>query len=181
MTESHQLSYAAFRDSVGAAAAGREPIARELAPPEALRDGTKVLGLGAPISMFLRLDPRELPLLRARVRAKLAQHDSERPEGPLPPGSDSDRWVVLRATLEDMLAGIEDELAGPVELLWPTTYAHEILQGALIDALEPLQRVSIQPDALQALAEVLDTARACLATWIAFEAVDGGGLQNVDL
>jgi hypothetical protein len=178
--DTSHLSYAAFRDSV-AAAAGRGPIARELAPPEALRDGARVVGLGARISVFLRIDPREVPLLRARVLAMIARHDSERPDKILIPGGDTDEWVVRRATLEDMLAGLDGDVAGPVELLWPTTYAYDVLRGAVIDALECLRRSDVQSRALPALAEALEAARACLATWIAFGAVEGGGLQNVDL
>jgi hypothetical protein len=160
---------------------GPEFAAREIVPSEAVRDDAKVVGLGAPISVLLRLEPCEAPLLRARVHAKILEHDSKRPADAPTPWSEAEEWGAQRATLEDMLIGLDDDTATPIEVLWPTAYAYPVLYGALTDAVASVQQQRTEPDALPALISALDAARAILATWIAFDGVDGGGLQDVHL
>jgi hypothetical protein len=133
--------------------------------------------------VLIRPEACEAPLLRARLHAELAEHDQKRPETGPPAAEreheEADEWIAQRATWEDMLLGLDDNEA-PTELLWPAAYACPVLIGALRDAVAQLQDLPAHPD-VPSLAEALDTARACLATWSAFEAIDNGGLQDVQL
>jgi hypothetical protein len=145
----------------------------------------RVVGLGAPASVLIRPEACEAPLLRARLRAELAQHDRKPcPEpGPLATArerEEADEWIAERGAWEDMLLGLDGYSETPIELLWPTAYACPVLIGALRDAVAQLQDLPARPD-VPSLAEALDRARACLATWSAFEAIDNGGLQDVHL
>jgi hypothetical protein len=146
--------------------------------------GARVVGLGAPVSVLIRPEAREAPLLRAQLHAELAEHDRKRPEpGPLATArelEEADEWMTERGAWEEMLLGLDGNGETPIELLWPAAYACPVLIGALRDAVAQLQDLPARPD-LPSLAEVLDTARACLATWSAFEAIENGGLQDVHL
>jgi hypothetical protein len=146
--------------------------------------GERVVGLGAPVSVLIRPEACEAPLLRARLHAEIAEHDRKRPEpGPLATPRDleeADAWRAARGAWEDMLLGLDAGNAAPIELLWPTAYACQVLIGALRDAVARLQDLPARPDYVS-VAEALDVARACLATWSAFEAIDHGGLQEVNL
>jgi hypothetical protein len=72
--------------------------------------------------------------------------------------------------------GLNGALDESVEVCWPTSVAHGILRAALVDALADLARCDVAYAELDELGEALDAARACLATWSAFVAVDFGGL-----
>jgi hypothetical protein len=145
--------------------------------------GARVVGLGGPVSVLIRPEACEAPLLRARLHAELAEHDRKRPEpGPLAAAEEleeADEWMAQRGAWEDMLLGLDDNET-PTELLWPAAYACPVLIGALRDAVAQLQNLPARPD-VPSLAQALDTAHACLATWSAFEAIDNGGLQDVQL
>jgi hypothetical protein len=146
--------------------------------------GARVVGLGGPISVLIRPEACEAPLLRARLHAELAEHDRKRPEpSPLATAKEleeADEWMAERGAWEDMLLGLDGNSQTPVELLWPAAYACPVLIGALHDAVARLQNLPARPH-VPSLAEALDTARACLATWSAFQAIDNGGLQDVHL
>ncbi len=91
-----------------------------------------------------------------------------------------DGWLDQRGAWDDMLRGLDESRSTPPELLWPSAHARPVLIGALRDAVAELRHVPTSSD-LTSLAKALDTARACLATWDAFQAIDNGGLQDVNL
>jgi hypothetical protein len=65
-----------------------------------------------------------------------------------------------------MLGSLDGEDAGgEVEVCWPTIYAHDILRGALVDALAHIGRCEVKAGSLSQLEAALDVARASLATW----------------
>jgi hypothetical protein len=143
----------------------------------------RVLALGGPVSVLIRPQPCELPLLRDRVLAEIAAHDRNhprpRPSDPRGELDQQERWMAARRAWQTMLDALDPN--EPLELLWPTAYAHSVLHGALSDALAAVEDPGSDPEALLELADALDAARACLTTLIAYDAVDGGGLQDVDL
>jgi hypothetical protein len=93
---------------------------------------------------------------------------------------EAEEWMAERGAWEDMLLGLVGNSETPTELPWPSAYACPVLIGALRDAVAALQNLPARPE-VPLLTEALDTARACLATWTAFEAIDNGGLQDVHL
>jgi hypothetical protein len=118
----------------------------------------------------------------ARSRSRIRRGRTQDRPGPATANEleDADEWTAQRRAWEDMLLGLDSNSETPIELLWPAAYACPVLIGALREAVAQLQNLPAHPD-VPSLAEALDTARACLATWSAFEAIDNGGLQDVHL
>jgi hypothetical protein len=138
----------------------------------------KVVGLGAPISVRIRLQPGEIRIIRPQLLARIAERDREDSDHDLSEQDPSGR--VHRDALDAMLRELDanaDASAG-VEVLWPTSLAHDILHAALDEALARLPRASVDRS-LPAIGQALDTACACLETWMAFTTVDRDGLQDV--
>ena len=138
----------------------------------------RVVGLGAPVSVVIRPDRRELPILSAVVTASMAEHEAERPVARVYPTrddrSDLRQWEGEHQAWQAMLDSVARPGEGDVELLWPTTYAAPVLHAA-VAAAERAQQAT--PDDAEA-ARTLESARA---TFEAFQAVDKGGLQDVHL
>lgn len=152
---------------------------RQTAPPEASCEA-RVVGLGAPLSVRIRVRSCEIPLLRAQVIRSLEQArpplhaaDDERPAT----GGGSVRvWEEMLDQLADLQ--VSDAC---LEVLWPTAYASPVLRAALDDALDAVAHAATQNRDLDSLAAVLLAAHAALDTLRAFVAVDFGGLDEVAL
>jgi hypothetical protein len=136
----------------------------------------KVVGLGAPISVLVRLEPCEFPALRGSLVAALEIHARACLEARGAGVDRRDDRATERQALVDMLASLHGAASSSIEVCWPPPLAHGILRGALLDALASLSRCDVTRTALEELGQALETARACFATWSAFEAVDHGGL-----
>jgi hypothetical protein len=136
----------------------------------------KVVGLGAPISVKMRLQPSEVPRLQTQLRNELTVRELHRPESHSTTAALE--WTADRQILQDMLRSLDanGDGAGSIEVCWPTSVAHSVLRNALVDALADLGRRNVDRCGLDELGEALDAALACFGTWVAFEAVDLGGL-----
>jgi hypothetical protein len=86
-------------------------------------------------------------------------------------------WGGERGAWKAMLTELNADRGRPSELLWPTAYAHIVLFGALCEAAARVTPPRSTAD-VPSLTEALQTATGCLATWLAFAAVDTGGLPN---
>ena len=136
----------------------------------------RVTGLGAPLSVELRLPQTDVPLLRSEVLRHLERHEQRRPSIATDRGADLERWEAEHRTWQEMLHGL-DGGEPVIELLWPTAYTAPVLRGAINAARREVEAASPDAPTPQALA-ALESARAILD---AFLAVDNGGLQDLDL
>jgi hypothetical protein len=136
-----------------------------------------VVGLGAPVSVRIRLTPGEIPLLRGEILKRL--HARTRPTSARREHQ-HDGFADNELAWCEMLAQLDGgEAAEEIYVLWPTAYADLALRDALTQALIGVLRA---PDGgLPQLGEALATAQALLATLTAFHDIDRGGLQDVDL
>jgi hypothetical protein len=138
----------------------------------------RVIGLGAPVSVLIRPDPCEEPLLRAELSDRIAQHEAERPQvGDEPEGADLDTlqdWEAEHRAWQAMLDGVRAPDRLDVELLWPSPYAAPVLRGVAAAAAATYDKAPSDVGAARAL----ESARATLR---AFLAVDNGGLEEVSL
>jgi hypothetical protein len=137
----------------------------------------KVVGLGAPISVRIQLEASEVTVIRSRILLELDDHALQAPNAACGTAATVAEWAEEVETLERMLRALDRHNAGTVEVLWPTSVAHDILRGALNDALHELGECDVNACAPEALAGLLDAAQACLLTWAGFKAVDLGGLE----
>jgi hypothetical protein len=137
----------------------------------------KVVGLGAPISVRIQLEASEVTVIRGRILLELDHHALRAPSAACGTTATATEWAEDVETLETMLRALDRHDAGAVEVLWPTTVAHDILQDALGDALRELGECKVNACALEELSGLLDAAKACLRTWAEFKAVDLGGLE----
>jgi hypothetical protein len=123
----------------------------------------RVTGLGAPISVLIRLAPYEAPLLRSQLLNGPLSHDGD------------------PSVIEEMLAGLEHDGGTELTVLWPSAYAAIVLRGALADALDGVVSAERDDACLCSLAGSLSAAQAALTTLRAFLEIDNGGLQQVAL
>jgi hypothetical protein len=131
-----------------------------------------VIGLGAPISVQIRLSARQLPGLRTEVQRLLDEARERALEAAAP---DVVAWEAMLEALVDSDPG------GEIEVLWPTVLALPALQGAAYDALDAVDVPSRGQGELDAAAEQLHLACEAVETLRSVLAVDRGGLQDVDL
>ncbi|MDA0161328.1 hypothetical protein OM076_13705 [Solirubrobacter ginsenosidimutans] len=137
----------------------------------------KVVGLGAPISVRILLDASEVTFIRSRLLLEIDHHVLQAPGAASGTAATLTEWAEEVETLEGMLRALDRHNAGAVEVLWPTSVAHDILRGALSDALHELGDCDVNACAPEELSGLLDAAHACLRTWAGFKAVDLGGLE----
>lgn len=129
----------------------------------------KVTGLGAPVSVGIRFEACEGPVVIAALRDELiAESDA---------GGDDDHRQELRRMLAEV-----DHTPGPAEsfdVLWPSALALGVLRGALGHAsrraLDAVERRAPLAEVRAALA----VTGASLETLEDFLTVDNGGLQDV--
>ena len=141
----------------------------------------RVIGLGAPLTVALRLPRSDAPLLREQVLAQINEHDRQQPlvrsHMTRREIAALEQWQGEHQAWKDMLHGLDSD-EGVIELMWPSAYAAPVLNAATAAALAAV--VEGAPDAprLQQRVADLESARATLR---AFRAVDNGGLDEVNL
>ncbi|HEY6886346.1 MAG TPA: hypothetical protein VI300_01165 [Solirubrobacter sp.] len=157
------------------------PCAATLPKPRTCAQDARVVGLGAPLSVRIRLEPCERAALRHQILKQVPAISQ-----PHPATSDNllehvDDAAQAQAWRE-MLAQLDDHAEHtPVVVLWPTALATPALRGALNDALAAVADRAYADDGHAALAHALMTAATLLETLRALLAVDHGGLSEVDL
>ena len=146
------------------------------------RRHSKVIGLGAPVSVLVYLEVAEIPALKDAIADQVAHHGGSaqidgrtvQPEAGVDPTAWRDHVGELRRMLGDVERGPKSAIDGRFSVLWPSSMAYDVIHGALAHAE---QRASTAGDADAA------AARAALAaageTAQDFEAVDGGGSADV--
>jgi hypothetical protein len=132
----------------------------------------KVVGLGAPISVWIYFEVSEIPALDDAIRDELARH-AARPDG----------WNDHIAELRRMLADVEQaratRCAGRFDVVWPTMLAHRVVHGAVSHAQRRADTaVTGQPDE-QAVTAVREALAAAHQSRHDFNAVDNGGRDAV--
>jgi hypothetical protein len=132
----------------------------------------KVLGRGAPLSLVVWLEQAEIPLLRDALHTELDLHASRRAGVGATGVGD---WEDEQRTLQEMLRSLERD-GDPLEVCWPTEFAHGIFRRAVLAAIEQVGKCPTASDGLRQVEEALSAAQASLATWQAYEVVDWGGL-----
>jgi len=151
------------------------------------RRAMKVVGLGAPVSVRIRLEACEVQLIADALLEQIVIDETTQAEARAGLIGEDPHDQARRDRLDElrrMLKEIERERGGPpeaFEVVWPTVLAHDVLQGAFGQAAERLRETlthredtTVMRDALNVLAALLDTCEA-------FRAVDSGGLQDVAL
>ena len=134
--------------------------------PEDPRAPERVVGLGAPTTVRLRLPRADAPLLRGEIRAQMERHIDE--------DDGSEQWRAERAAWQDMLRGLDVSEHENVDVLWPSAYAAPVLYGAVVTAQAAVTATPNDPNA----AAIRDSARLTLT---AFLEIDNGGLDEVNL
>jgi hypothetical protein len=154
-------------------------VRRDPAGAERVRAG-RVVGLGAPLSVRIRLEPCERAALRRQILNQAAASPSDvTPEGATPaPANDTPQTQAWQEMLVQLEASGDD---APAVVLWPTALATPALRDALTLALAAVAQCPRGDAELAALADTLTTASTLLETLRALLAVDHGGLQAVDL
>ncbi len=126
----------------------------------------KVVGLGAPISVWIYFDVSETRALAAAIGDELTRYGDRR------------EWVDQTNELGRMLADIEQtrarRAAGRFDVVWPTVLAHAVVRGAVGHARRLLDGA---PPGEVATARLALTAAERTRT--DFDLVDGGGLEAV--
>jgi hypothetical protein len=149
--------------------AGHRPRAGAGGPPP-----EKVIGLGAPTSVWILFELPEVPALLDAIGDELGRYGCG-PDRTETAKNDADPtgWQYHVAELHRMLGDLEgalepDYLSDRVDVLWPTVLAHEVLQAAVSHAERRAGVGSAEEEG--ALAAAQRTLRD-------FQAVDGGGLD----
>lgn len=127
-------------------------------------------GLGAPVSVRIRFEACEAPVVIDALRDVLSS-DSH-------PGGEDDYRRELRRMLEKVGKSVPAE---PFEVLWPSALAIGVLQGAFDHATRRTLDAVERPGQLAEVRAALDVMRASLQTLEDFLGVDNGGLQDVSL
>jgi hypothetical protein len=178
-------------DSTADAPSGASRLRTTRAWPAPLADAAgrramKVVALGAPVSVQIRLESYEVPLIVDELRELIRVHETREAEvaaGTVnePPADESQRaeYGELRRMLEEIACVTESP--EPIEVIWPAALATEVLRGALHAAVDRLSDAADDIYATTAIRDALSAAAACLDTWEAFQAVDNGGLEDVAL
>src|SRR4051812_406427 len=117
-----------------------------------------VVGLGAPLSVRIRLEPCERTALRRQIRNRvpaISQSDatvSEVASAPADAPPQAQAWREMLLQLDDPVN------IRPGVVLWPTALAMPALRGALADALAAVADCAPADGELAALADALRTA-----------------------
>ena len=133
----------------------------------------RVVGLGAPLSVRIRLGANEQAALRQQIitQSPASAGDTRTASADAP---QAQAW-------REMLASLEPDSDVPLVVLWPTALATPALRGALTGSLAAIAGCPRGDADLAALADTLRTATSLLETLRALLAVDHGGLSEVDL
>jgi hypothetical protein len=142
----------------------------------------KVVGLGAPVSVRIRFDASELPIVKDALANLIAANDPH-PLGiaasvDLPSRDTDDQHAELRRML-DTLGRDDQPRAEPREVVWPTSLAYGVVRDAARVAAERLREALADAGATEAIQSAAQAFLACAETWTWLQAVDSGGLQNV--
>jgi len=147
----------------------------------------KVVGLGAPVSVQIRFQACEADVIADELRTQIdvcETADAEARAGVTNERPDDEACRDQLREFHQMLNEIErdgDVPADPLEVIWPTVLAHDVLRGALGEAAERLHETLKDPSVTDAIRNALNALAASLDTWEAFRAIDNGGLQDVAL
>jgi hypothetical protein len=175
-------------DALGGASCLRTTRAR----PAPLADAAgrrlmKVVALGAPVSVQIRVEPCEAPVIVDELRELIIVYETREAEARAgiisePPDDEGcrDQFHELRQMLDEIVRDGEPPTE-PIEVIWPAALAIDVLRGALYEAVERLRTAADDLKATVAIRDALRTVAACLDTWEAFGAIDNGGLQDVAL
>ena len=157
------------------------PCAANLTAPNARGHDARVVGLGAPLSVRIRLEPCEQAPLRRHITRRARALPAPDISGTTRPARQEAAPVEAQAWRE-MLAQLADSGdVQPVAVLWPTALAVPALRGALADTLGTIESCPRGDSDLAALNEALATAFALIQTLRALLAVDNGGLPDLAL
>jgi hypothetical protein len=130
----------------------------------------KVVGLGAPISVWIHLDLIEIPALTAAIRDELVRYSDG--------GSTAGEWTDHTNELQRMLADVEQaenrRATGRFDVVWPTVLAHAVIGRAVAHA----QRL-LAAAAHEQLAHARLALAAAERTHADFNAVDCGGRDAI--
>jgi hypothetical protein len=141
-----------------------------------------VVGIGAPVSVRIRFDAPELPIVKDAL-ARLTAADDPHPLGiaasvDVPTRGTDDQRAELHRML-DTLGRDEQAHAEPREVIWPTSLAYGVVSDAARDSAERLREALGDPSATDAIQPAAQAFLACAETWTCLQAVDSGGLPNV--
>jgi hypothetical protein len=140
----------------------------------------KVIGLGAPTSVWIYFEIAEIPALIDAIGDEFARHGGSaqihgRTVEPRA-GVDPTDWRYHVGELQRMLGDVEQaaetRVHGRFDVLWPTVMAHGVVHGAVGHAERRATAAGDEVAARDALAAAQRTLRD-------FQAVDGGGLDAV--
>ena len=130
----------------------------------------KVVGLGAPISVWIYFDVIEIPAVAAAIAEELDRYSDR--------GNANGEWADHADELRSMLADIElasaSRVTGRFDVVWPTVLAHSVLRGAVAHAQRRL--VGAAPHEVGSARLALAAAERTSAD---FDAVDRGGREAV--
>jgi hypothetical protein len=122
---------------------------------------SKVVGLGAPISVRIVLESAEIPVLFAAIDAEVARYAGR--------GGNGGPWDDQIGELVRMRAELDGADASEHVVVWPTALAHEVVRKAV----ELAERSADESKASRAARAATGRTRRDL------DAVDLGGLEDV--
>jgi len=142
----------------------------------------KVIGLGAPTSVWIYFEMAEIPALIDAIGDQLARHGGAaqidgrtvEPEAGVNPTDWRYHVGELQRMLGDVEHAAETRAHGRFDVLWPTVMAHGVVHGAAGHAERRAAAAAVGDEAA-----ARDALAAAQRTVRDFEAVDGGGLDAV--
>lgn len=136
---------------------------------------SKVIGLGAPLSVSVTFLPAEAPVLRDELDAEIAAFATAVAEHP----GEADRVDALMA-VHELRRQVPQVPCEPFTVLAPTALMSGVLAGALREATDQAhQMANVAPLELERLLVQVLAVEALLLTFRDFLVVDGGGLPAV--
>ena len=130
----------------------------------------KVVGLGAPISVWIYFDVIEIPAVAAAIADELARYSDPRETN----GDWADHAHELRSMRADIELASASRVAGRFGVTWPTALAHPVVRDAVAHAQRRLAGASPE-DAVAARLALAAAER----TRDDFDTVDRGGKEAV--
>lgn len=132
---------------------------------------SKVVGLGAPISVRIFLEPSEIPVLLAAIDEEVAGYARRAQLGAASPERNDDGWIHHIGELARMRTDVDVATAMELVVVWPTVLALGVVHRAF-ELAERRAETDRSPTARAALAAAGRTRRD-------LDAVDRGGLEAV--
>lgn len=141
----------------------------------------KVVGMGAPISVWIYFEVSEIPALIDAIGDERARYRHEpqiggptvEPEPRVDPAAWRDHVGELERMLGDLEQAAKTRTHGRFDVLWPTALANGVLRGAIGHA-ERRVAAAVASDATAAR----DALAAAQQTLRDFQVVDRGGLLD---